>query len=238
MQGKQEHHRSALRLHPSFNQSSSSSIHPTILLRQTLVLPCELQAAQSVTRDSPLALLRLDMQNARDAERKSNTGSLAMSSASKPGAACVPCFKRKMRCDRQTPCANCRRRRDQSEKCHYPTASSSDSVAELTQRLEKLEEYVRATGADPDEVARGKFTLPQLPVPSGQAETTPVPRVKAVDRSRSTWYVRPISVIGCCVKLMPARPKGQADTRGQQQYRTVYRPLKAMKTLSKTLCQT
>lgn len=93
-----------------------------------------------------------------------------------------------MKCNREIPCFNCRRRRDQSEQCHYPSVPSADSVADLKRRLEKLEEYIRASGADPDEVARGNLPTPPHFI---QDEAAMKPNVSVMDSSHSIWCVRP-----------------------------------------------
>ena len=55
--------------------------------------------------------------------------------------ACVPCAKRKVKCDRQEPCANCRRRK--TDVCTYLEVSANE-------RIKKLEALVRNLGGDPD----------------------------------------------------------------------------------------
>jgi hypothetical protein len=71
---------------------------------------------------------------------------------------CVPCAKRKVRCDRTVPCSHCRRRR--GDICDYPIAMASSRhisrrmTPDLTQseRIERLEQYIRSLGHDPDHV--------------------------------------------------------------------------------------
>ena len=56
--------------------------------------------------------------------------------------ACEPCARRKVRCDREEPCANCRRRK--RDHCTYPETLPSD-------RIKKLESLVRYLGGDPED---------------------------------------------------------------------------------------
>ncbi|KAH8667074.1 fungal-specific transcription factor domain-containing protein [Xylariales sp. PMI_506] len=75
---------------------------------------------------------------------------------------CVPCAKRKVRCDRVKPCSHCRRRR--GDICEYPVAIGALRVdpgrfgmtSDQSGRIERLEEYIRSLGVDPNEVARGE----------------------------------------------------------------------------------
>lgn len=59
--------------------------------------------------------------------------------------ACAPCAKRKVRCDKEEPCSNCKRRKQ--DHCTYPEASPFDTI----QRLEAL---VRSLGGDPESDAQ------------------------------------------------------------------------------------
>lgn len=54
---------------------------------------------------------------------------------------CIPCAKRKVRCNRQEPCAHCKRRK--IEDCIYPDESPAA-------RIKYLEALVRHLGHDPD----------------------------------------------------------------------------------------
>ena len=57
--------------------------------------------------------------------------------------ACMPCAKRKVRCDRADPCcSNCKRRKQ--DKCVYPELSPND-------RIKRLEALVRSLGGDPED---------------------------------------------------------------------------------------
>lgn len=73
------------------------------------------------------------------------------------GQACEPCSRRKVRCDKQQPCSNCKRRKQ--DRCTYPEAQPID-------RIKQLESLVRSLGGDPnDENSR----------PSKRARTDPAP---------------------------------------------------------------
>lgn len=79
---------------------------------------------------------------------------------------CIPCAKRKVRCDRSKPCSHCRRRR--GDICEYPLpiVSSRNFPSRVahdntqSQRVEKLEHYIRSLGGDPDQVAQSYNTGP------------------------------------------------------------------------------
>ena len=57
--------------------------------------------------------------------------------------ACLPCAKRKVRCDREEPCGNCKRRKN--DQCTYNEVSPAE-------RLKKLEALVRNLGGDPEAI--------------------------------------------------------------------------------------
>lgn len=54
--------------------------------------------------------------------------------------ACLPCAKRKVRCDRKGPCSNCKRRK--GDKCTYLDVSPNEHI-------KKLKTLVRDFGGDP-----------------------------------------------------------------------------------------
>lgn len=63
---------------------------------------------------------------------------------------CTPCAKRKVRCDKLQPCYHCKRRK--GDVCVYPVhrANGPDNRPEdYSQRIEKLEVYIRRLGGDP-----------------------------------------------------------------------------------------
>lgn len=69
---------------------------------------------------------------------------------------CTPCARRKVRCDRLQPCCHCKRR--PQDNCVYPeqTAGSAHErpTEDASERIEKLERYIRSLGGDPDEASR------------------------------------------------------------------------------------
>jgi hypothetical protein len=71
----------------------------------------------------------------------------------RPGKApvsCVPCAKRKVRCDKQRPCCHCKRR--PQDRCVYPVTASDLATAEapsLAQRISELERQIRDLGGSP-----------------------------------------------------------------------------------------
>ena len=60
--------------------------------------------------------------------------------------ACQPCAKRKVRCDREDPCANCKRRKQ--DQCIYAEVSPNE-------RIRQLEALVSSLGGGAD------YTTPQ-----------------------------------------------------------------------------
>ena len=71
-----------------------------------------------------------------------------MPSGKKP-VSCIPCAKRKVRCDKIQPCCHCKRRRQ--DTCVYPELSGINHqlLREHTERIEKLELYIRSLGGNP-----------------------------------------------------------------------------------------
>lgn len=93
-----------------------------------------------------------------------------MESGSIPSLSCIQCAKRKVRCDRSTPCSNCRRRK--GDICEYPIPQmkrSSTSLKEDSERLQKLEQYVRSLGYDPDRIERTSISASSYPSESPSA---------------------------------------------------------------------
>lgn len=77
---------------------------------------------------------------------------IAATLAMRPGKApvsCIPCAKRKVRCDKQLPCCHCKRR--PQDTCQYPTPISAPekSAHDLDERVRELERYVRRFDGDP-----------------------------------------------------------------------------------------
>jgi hypothetical protein len=69
----------------------------------------------------------------------------------KKPVSCTPCAKRKVRSDILQPCCHCKRRKQ--DTCIYPEfgSYSGQHIREQAKRIERLEEYVRVLGADPNE---------------------------------------------------------------------------------------
>jgi hypothetical protein len=76
--------------------------------------------------------------------------------------ACEPCAKRKVRCDREEPCSNCKRRKQ--DHCHYAGISPDE-------KIKKLEDLVRALGGNPEDddaprnCVSSTTSTPAVPVP-------------------------------------------------------------------------
>lgn len=80
---------------------------------------------------------------------------------------CIPCAKRKVRCDRGRPCQHCRRRKGDS--CIYPTPRTSSRSLHAEQhasgRVEQLEDYVKRLGGDPKVLEQIAFSQTSRGVP-------------------------------------------------------------------------
>lgn len=69
---------------------------------------------------------------------------------------CIPCAKRKVKCDKEQPCGHCKRRK--GDICEYPDPNTgfgragSAEVQASASRIEKLEQYVRRLGGDPSAI--------------------------------------------------------------------------------------
>ena len=74
--------------------------------------------------------------------------------------ACVPCAKRKVRCDREEPCSNCQRKR---QGCVYPDDHSNE-------RIKQLEALVRRLGGDPEHSAHAIETPSEAKPPQPQEQ--------------------------------------------------------------------
>lgn len=66
----------------------------------------------------------------------------------KKPVSCIPCAKRKVKCDRLQPCCHCRRR--PNDQCVYPTSSetSNSQLESQAERIRQLEQYVQKLGGD------------------------------------------------------------------------------------------
>lgn len=65
---------------------------------------------------------------------------------------CIPCAKRKVRCDKEQPCSHCKRRKQ--DVCAYPSLGGTDDSRSVitAERIETLEGYIRSLGRDPLEL--------------------------------------------------------------------------------------
>ena len=73
-----------------------------------------------------------------------------MQSGKKP-VNCTPCAKRKVRCDKRQPCYHCRRRK--GDVCVYPTRRTDEpqsGLRNVSPHIERLHNYIRRLGGDPD----------------------------------------------------------------------------------------
>jgi hypothetical protein len=94
-----------------------------------------------------------------------------MPSGRKP-VSCIPCAKRKVRCDRLQPCCHCKRRKH--DTCVYPELGgfSDQQFREQAARIERLEEYVRVLGGNPnDSDVRARLESTQFDRPHEQVST-------------------------------------------------------------------
>lgn len=86
------------------------------------------------------------------------------------GQACEPCSRRKVRCDKQQPCSNCKRRKQ--DQCTYPEAQPID-------RIRRLESLVRSLGGDPnDENGLPSKRVRTDSAPARQQDTRDTPEVE------------------------------------------------------------
>ncbi|KAF2670825.1 hypothetical protein BT63DRAFT_202494 [Microthyrium microscopicum] len=86
---------------------------------------------------------------------------------SKKLVSCMPCAKRKVRCDRLQPCSHCKRRKQ--ETCKYPDSEGvkDQRIRDQAVRIKKLEEYVRHLGGGPNDLDA------RAPLDTTQAGTSP-----------------------------------------------------------------
>ncbi|KAK7959112.1 Zn2/Cys6 DNA-binding protein [Apiospora aurea] len=78
---------------------------------------------------------------------------------------CAPCAKRKVRCDRLQPCCHCKRR--PQDNCVYPEPAAGSTPERLpddvSDRIGKLERYIRSLGGDPEEAVRPDTRAVKVP---------------------------------------------------------------------------
>lgn len=67
----------------------------------------------------------------------------------KKAESCIPCARRKVRCDKVQPCCHCKRRRQ--DTCVYPEQSRASRrvLRGHADRITMLERYIRSLGGDP-----------------------------------------------------------------------------------------
>lgn len=70
----------------------------------------------------------------------------------KQPVSCIPCAKRKVRCDKLQPCCHCKRRK--YDTCVYPVVNevANARLEGYARRIEELERCVRSLGGDPNQV--------------------------------------------------------------------------------------
>lgn len=73
----------------------------------------------------------------------------------KKPVSCIPCAKRKVKCDRLQPCCHCRRR--PNDQCVYPTSSetSNSQLESQAERIRQLEQYVQELKRDLRHIPEG-----------------------------------------------------------------------------------
>ena len=95
-----------------------------------------------------------------------------MPSGKKP-VSCMPCAKRKVRCDKLQPCCHCKRRKQ--DTCLYPEFGgiNDQHIREQAVRIERLEEYVRVLGGNPNK-SSVRAQLERTQVNKPQEQVSPV----------------------------------------------------------------
>ncbi|KAL8968213.1 MAG: hypothetical protein Q9183_002569 [Haloplaca sp. 2 TL-2023] len=78
--------------------------------------------------------------------------------------ACEPCAKRKVRCDKQEPCNNCTRRKQ--DHCSYVDESPYEKIKSLEEQVRKLQGSLRSDGSSP-----AKRPAPSPPSPEPRTRT-------------------------------------------------------------------
>ncbi|KAH8169376.1 fungal specific transcription factor domain-containing protein [Sarocladium implicatum] len=89
----------------------------------------------------------------------------------KAPVSCIPCAKRKVRCDKQLPCCHCKRR--PQDTCTYPKPDSASGAGaeELGERVAHLERLVRNLGGDPNGTAQPNIAPTPVSVTSNKSPT-------------------------------------------------------------------
>ena len=108
-----------------------------------------------------------------------------MSGVHDMGRSCINCHKRKVRCDRKTPCSQCVRSK---WSCIYPnldqeTAKRSSPLQDITSRLDRLESRLL-------EVLEKQTSALSLPGESSQPNSEPAGKRVRIERTDSQrWEV-------------------------------------------------
>lgn len=122
-----------------------------------------------------------------------------MYSGKKP-VSCTPCAKRKVRCDKCQPCSHCKRRK--GDVCVYPVqrANGPDSRPEdYSQRMEKLEIYIRRLGGDPQLIEQVFESGEAVQESSTGCPTTEARRIgetASSTKDKTSWMKRAEEPIG------------------------------------------
>ena len=85
--------------------------------------------------------------------------------------ACAACRQRKLKCDRESPCSSCVRRRDPTS-CSYEVSIDRHRHTQAQARLEHLEHLVGSLMGQRSNSTVGSTTATELPRSSGLAEHT------------------------------------------------------------------
>lgn len=80
--------------------------------------------------------------------------------------ACLSCAKRKVRCNKEEPCSNCKRRK--TDHCTYPGLSPQE-------RVKKYAALVRSLGGDPDDIYESGHEQHEIQLDSAQSHAGPAP---------------------------------------------------------------
>ncbi|KAG9251355.1 uncharacterized protein F5Z01DRAFT_752771 [Emericellopsis atlantica] len=107
----------------------------------------------------------------------------------KTPVSCIPCAKRKVRCDKQQPCCHCKRR--PQDACEYPRpiAVPERGLDALGERIVHLERVIRSLGGDPNDLNAVQGLQPQ----HGQTPSYPSPASVESARSSATARIEPSS---------------------------------------------
>jgi hypothetical protein len=134
---------------------------------------------------------------------------------------CMPCAKRKVRCDKGQPCSNCRRRR--GDICTYPGQhlSAGDGHSEKNlQYIQKLKSHIRSLGGDPNSAEQNfKYSHSGTQEASihGRPDTTSQPEGVASTNQPGDNSIAPKEA-----RSLIGRQGSLAEHSGQVTYNEVY----------------